>query len=117
MYRVVTIDRRLADLAEQGRLPELELRAAARELAIACNVLERTPGGRIMVGSEIDRRMRARIDELEHALDELELPGRRLARRPVRACAGLEAQADPPGLQGDRGRQGPPGGRLAPANA
>jgi hypothetical protein len=75
IYDVVELDRLLEGALLRGRLDELvpALRRASLDLAVACNVLALSPGERILRGSEIERRMRARIDELELELRELEL--------------------------------------------
>ena len=66
-YEALKLQRRVA-LAPLEAI-DVELRAVAFELAVACNVIELSPRRRIEAGSDMHERMRSRVDALLHRLD------------------------------------------------
>ena len=73
MQDVRRIERNLRAAANAGRLPGPELCVAALELAVALNVIELSPMGRLVRGSLAHERMRDALDAL---VTELETPTR-----------------------------------------
>ena len=69
MQDVIRIERNLRAARNADRLPGPELTACALELAVALNVIEFSPMGRIVRGSIAHERMLDALERLNAALD------------------------------------------------